>query len=166
MSAKLKNLKDLLEHELQDLYSAENQLAEALPKMAKAAKNSKLKKAFEDHLKQTKTQIERLEKVAKDLDFKIEGEVCKGMKGLIKEGEDMIDQKAAEAVHDAGLIAAAQRIEHYEIAGYGTVLSYMKTLDLKDAAKTLAKSFDEEKQTDEKLSKLAEEINKEAMEKA
>jgi ferritin-like metal-binding protein YciE len=93
MSAKLKNLKDLLEHELQDLYSAENQLAEALPKMAKAAKNSKLKKAFEDHLKQTKTQIERLEKVAKDLDFKIEGEVCKGMKGLIKEGEDMIDQK-------------------------------------------------------------------------
>ena len=163
MSAKLKNLTDLLEHELQDLYSAENQIAEALPKMAKAATNSKLKKAFEDHLKQTKTQIERLEKVGKNLEMKIDGEVCKGMKGLIKEGEDMIEQKAEKAVHDAGLIAAGQRVEHYEMAGYGTVLNYMKTLKLKDSADLMAKTLEEEKQTDEKLSKLAEEINKEAM---
>lgn len=163
MPTKLKNLTDLLEHELQDLYSAENQITEALPKMAKSATNAKLKKAFEDQLKQTKTQIERLEKVGKDLDMKVDGPICKGMKGLIKEGEDMIEKKADKAVHDAGLITAAQRVEHYEMAGYGTVLAYMKALDLKDAADLLAKTLEEEKQTDEKLSKLAEEINKEAI---
>ena len=163
MAGKLKDLKDLLEHEMKDLYSAENQLSKALPKLAKSAKNSKLRTAFENHLKQTATQIERLEKVAKQLKVDLKGEECKAMKGLVKEGEDMMKENATDAVHDAGLIASAQRVEHYEMAGYGTVVLYLQMLNEKDAAKLLTETLNEEKETDKKLTKLAEEINADAL---
>ncbi|MEL7587917.1 MAG: ferritin-like domain-containing protein [Prolixibacteraceae bacterium] len=163
MSGKLEDLKDLLEHELQDLYSAEHQLAEALPKMAKSAKSTTLKSAFESHLKQTQTQIGRLEKVAAEIKVDLKGEECKAMKGLIKEGSDMMKEKADDAVHDAGLIAAAQRVEHYEIAGYGTVVRYLQMLKMDKAAKALSQTLEEEKQTDLKLSEVAEKINAAAM---
>lgn len=163
MSGKLKDLKDLLEHEMKDLYSAETQISKALPKLAKSAKNSKLRNAFEQHLEQTQHQIERLERVAKQLKFDLKGEECDAMKGLVKEGEDMMKENAADAVHDAGLIASAQRVEHYEIAGYGTVVRYLQMLNEKDAAKILTETLNEEKETDKKLTKLAEEINAEAM---
>ncbi len=163
MSSKLENLQDLLEHELQDLYSAEKQLTEALPKMAKSAKSTTLKSAFESHLKQTEVHLNRLEKVASEIDMDIKGEECKAMKGLIKEGSEMMKEDAEEAVHDAGLIAAAQRVEHYEIAGYGTVVRYLQMMKMTNAAKTMVQTLDEEKQTDLKLSEIAEKINEDAM---
>ena len=163
MANKLNDLKDLLEHELKDLYSAENQVSNALPKLAKSAKNKKLRTAFEQHLEQTKNQIKRLEQVAKDIKVDIKGEECKAMKGLVKEGEDMMKEDAADSVLDAGLIASAQRVEHYEIAGYGTVVRYLEMLNLKDAAKLMEETLKEEKETDKKLSKIAEEINAEAI---
>lgn len=163
MANKLNDLKDLLHMELKDLYSAENQISKALPKLAKSAKNTKLREAFEQHLEQTARQIERLEKVATDMKVDIKGEECEAMKGLVKEGEDMMKEKAADAVHDAGLIASAQRVEHYEIAGYGTVARYLQMLDMKESAKLMTQTLNEEKETDKKLSKLAEEINAEAM---
>ena len=140
MADKLNDLKDLLEHELKDLYSAEHQLYKALPKLAKSAKSKKLRDAFELHLKQTEKQIERLEKVATDMKVSLKGEQCEAMKGLVKEGEEMMKEKAADAVHDAGLIASAQRVEHYEIAGYGTVVRYLEMLNEKKAAKLLSET--------------------------
>ena len=163
MTKKLNDLRDLLQHELKDLYSAEHQLTKALPKMAKAAKDQKLKSAFEEHLKQTENQIKRLERVSSDLDFELKGEDCEAMKGLVKEGDEMIEKKAKDAVHDAGLIAAAQRVEHYEMAGYGTAIRYLQMLKHDEAARILSETLDEEKKTDEKLTKLAEEINSRAM---
>ena len=162
MTKKLEGLRDLLQHELKDLYSAENQLTKALPRMAKAAKDEKLKTAFEQHLKETQGQIKRLERLAADLDISIKGEECEAMKGLIKEGEEMIEKKAEDAVHDAGLIAAAQRVEHYEMAGYGTVIRYLQILKHDDAAKLLSETLEEEKKADEKLNKISERINSEA----
>src|SRR5690606_33764424 len=140
-SEKLNSLKDLLEHEIKDLYSAESQLIDALPEMAKAAFNSKLKKAFEDHLKETEEQLERIKEVAELLDMDPTGETCAAMKGLIKEGKDMIKMKGEESVKDAGLIASAQRVEHYEMAGYGAAHTYAEQLGLKDAAKLLQKTL-------------------------
>lgn len=163
MSSKLNDLKDLLQHELKDLYSAENQLSKALPKMANSAKNEKLRKAFEHHLEETEHQIERLEQVASEIKFDIQGEECDAMKGLIKEGEDMIKKDAKNAVHDAGLIAAAQRVEHYEMAGYGTVVRFLEMLDMKNAAKLMSESLKEEKEADAKLTKISAEVNEEAM---
>lgn len=163
MAGKLNDLKDLLQYELKDLYSAENQLSKALPKLAKAAKNKKLRDAFEQHLEITKKQIERLEKISSDNKIDIKGENCEAMKGLVKEGEEMIKEKAEDAVHDAGLIAAAQRVEHYEIAGYGTVVRYLQMLNMKDAARLMSETLKEEKEADKKLSQIAEEINAEAM---
>ena len=159
MSKKLKNLKDLLEHELQDLYSAEMQLTKALPKMADAAKSEKLKTAFKSHLEETKNQVNRLEQVANEIGIDLNGEECKAMKGLVKEGQEMIKEKAEESVHDAGLIASAQRVEHYEIAGYGTVLSYLEMLKFDKAKDLLGETLKEEKAANEKLTKIAEEIN-------
>lgn len=161
---KLRTLKDLLGHEIQDLYSAETQLIEALPKMANAAHDSSLKKAFEQHLAETKKQRDRLAKVAKHLGISPEGTTCKAMAGLVKEGQHMIHEDAAESVKDAGLIASAQRIEHYEIAGYGTALQFAKQLDLSDIEALLSETLEEEKDTNEKLNDLAiESINKKAM---
>lgn len=162
-SEKLNSLKDLLEHEIKDLYSAETQLIDALPEMANAAFNDKLKKAFEAHLEETKQQLERLNQVAKMMDIDPSGETCAAMKGLVKEGKDMIKMKGEENVKDAGLIASAQRIEHYEMAGYGAAHAYAQQLDLKDAAKLLEETLKEEKNTDAKLNKIAlASINKKA----
>ncbi|MDT0687650.1 ferritin-like domain-containing protein [Autumnicola psychrophila] len=159
----MKNLKDLFEHQLKDLYSAESQLIKALPKMAKTAKDSKLKKAFESHLEETKEHQTRIKEICDELGIKPTGEECKAMKGLIKEAEEFIKEDAEEDVKDAGLVAEAQRVEHYEISGYGTAVRYAKELGHDDIAKKLKKTLDEEYGADEKLNKLAEgRLNKEA----
>ena len=160
---KLKTLEDLLHHELQDLYSAETQLVKALPKMAEAAENEDLRAAFEEHLEQTKTHVERLEEAGEILGKKLTGHTCKAMKGLIEEGSDMIAEDAEPSVKDAGLIGAAQRVEHYEIAGYGTARTLAEQLGKDDIAELLEETLEEEKETDERLTELAEShINAEA----
>ena len=153
---KMKKLEDLFEHQLKDLYSAESQLVKALPKMAEAASDSQLKKAFESHLKETENHLKRLEEVCENLDIKPTGEKCKAMEGLIKEAESMIKEDAEKEVKDAGLIAEAQRVEHYEISGYGTVVRYAKELGHKAIAKKLQQTLDEEYKADEKLNTMAE----------
>lgn len=145
--------------ELKDLYSAENQLVKALPKMAKAATSEALKEGFEGHLNQTKEHVARLERIFKDLDESPKGKKCKGMEGLIKEGAELIEEDPAPEELDAGLISAAQRVEHYEMAGYGCVFTYAKLLGEEQAAKLLRQTLDEEKETDQKLTKLSEQIN-------
>lgn len=159
----MKKLEDLFEHQLKDLYSAESQLLKALPKMAKAATDKKLKEAFEKHLKETEEQKTRLEEISKELGIKPAGEECKAMKGLIKEAEDFLKEDAEDEVRDAGIIADSQRIEHYEISGYGTLVRYAKELGHKAIATKLQKTLDEEYKADESLNKLAEgRINKKA----
>lgn len=152
---KLNTLKDLYIHELKDLYSAEKQLTKALPKMAKAANNEKLAAGFKEHLKETKEHVTRLEKILSSHDQTTRGPKCKGMEGVIAEGAEMIEEEADEEVRDAGLIAAAQRVEHYEIAGYGTARTYAELLGDKAGAKLLQTTLDEEAATDEKLTQLA-----------
>ena len=149
-------LRDLLALELQDTYSAETQLTKALPKMAKAATNPELKAGFEQHLKETENHIRRLEQVAKEMNISLKGNTCEGMEGLIEEGEEVIGLSAENDVKDAGLIAAAQKVEHYEISAYGTLCAWAKQLGLSSVATTLAQTLDEEKRTDEKLTRLAE----------
>jgi len=159
----MKDLKELFEHQLKDLYSAETQLIKALPKMAKNANDQKLKDAFESHLEETKEHKERLSEICDELGIKPTGETCKAMKGLIEEAEEFLKEDASEEVRDAGLIADAQRVEHYEISGYGTVVRYAKELGHKDIAKKLQKTLDEEYDADNKLDKLAESrLNKKA----
>ena len=160
----MKNLKELFEHQLKDLYSAESQLVSALPKMVKNASDSKLKKAFESHLKETKEQKKRLEEICTELGIKPGGEKCKAIAGLIKEAEGFIEEAESDEVMDAGLIAEAQRVEHYEISGYGSAVRYAKELGHKEIAKKLQKTLDEEYDADNKLDKLAEgRLNEEAM---
>lgn len=162
-SEKLNSLKDLLEHELKDLYSAETQLIDALPEMAKAASSSKLKQCFEDHLKETEKQLERLQQIAEMMEIDPSGETCPAMKGLVKESKELIKMQGEDSVKDAGLIAAAQRVEHYEMAGYGAAHTYAQQLDMKDAAKLLKETLEEEKKADTKLNKIAlENVNKKA----
>lgn len=159
----MKNLNDLFEHQLKDLYSAESQLVVALPKMIKNAKDGKLKKSFEDHLEETKTHKKRLEEICQELDISPKGETCKAMKGLIKEAEDFIDEAEDKELMDVGLIAEAQRVEHYEISGYGTAVRFAKELGHEDIAKKLQKTLDEEYNADNNLDKLAENrLNKKA----
>jgi ferritin-like metal-binding protein YciE len=155
---KLNTLRDLYVEQLQDLYSAETQLVKALPKMAKAASNAQLKQAFEKHLTQTEQHVQRLEQIFGQLDQKPGGHTCKGMAGLITEGEEMIKMKGDAAAIDAGLIAAAQRVEHYEIAGYGCVQTYATQLGDQQAAQLLQQTLDEEGTTDKQLTKLAEQV--------
>ena len=163
---KLDSLKKLYVEELRDLYSAENQLIKALPKMAKGASSSELKQAFEDHLEQTKEHVERLDEIFSRLDEKPTGKTCKAMKGLIEEGSEMLEEEGEESVIDAGLIGAAQRVEHYEIAAYGTVRTFANLLGEEEAADLLQQTLDEEGETDKQLSELAEEIvNEEALSK-
>lgn len=152
---KLKTLKDLYIHELKDLYSAEKQIIKALPKMVKAANNAKLADGFKRHLEETKEHATRLEKILSELDQTTRGPKCKGMEGVLKEGAEMIEEEADEEVRDAGLIAAAQRVEHYEMAGYGTARTYAELLGDSKGAKLLQKTLDEEAATDVKLTKLA-----------
>src|SRR5205823_3118770 len=148
--------------QLRDLYNAENQLVKALPKMAKAATDDQLKSAFEDHLDQTRTHVERLEQIFDKLGTKASGKKCKAMEGLIAEGKEAMDEDATPEVMDASLIAAAQRVEHYEIAGYGTVRAYAELLGENEAANLLQQTLDEEKEADQTLNEIAEQINVEA----
>jgi ferritin-like metal-binding protein YciE len=151
----LETLKDLYIHELKDLHSAERQLVKALPKMAKAAANKELAAGFQEHLEQTKGHAQRLEKILSGHKETPRGPKCKGMEGLVAEGAELIEEEADEEVKDAGLIAAAQRVEHYEMAGYGTARSYAELLGDKEDANLLQKTLEEEKATDQKLTKLA-----------
>jgi ferritin-like metal-binding protein YciE len=159
---KMESLQELFVKELQDLYSAENQITEALPKMAKAASSAELKAGFEQHLDQTKGQVKRLEQIFEQLGTSAKGDKCKGMEGLLKEGEELMDEDAEPEVLDAGLIAAAQKVEHYEIASYGTVRTYANLLGMSKAANLLEQTLNEEKETDSKLTDIAEEINVQA----
>jgi ferritin-like metal-binding protein YciE len=161
---KLDNLKKLYIEELRDLYSAENQLLKALPKMAKGAASDELKQAFENHLEETEGHVERLEEIFEDLDESPKGKTCQAMKGLVEEGSEILEEEGEESVLDAGIIAAAQKVEHYEIASYGTVRTFAKLLGEKEAVKLLQQTLDEEGAADEKLNELAEDIvNPEAL---
>lgn len=152
----MKNLEELFEHQLQDLYSAEDQLTKALPKMVKNAADAKLKKAFEDHLEETKEHKKRLEEICKELKIDPDKETCKAMKGLIKEAEGFMEEVKDNDVKNAGMIAEAQRVEHYEISGYGTAVRYAKELGHKEIAIKLQKTLDEEYNADKTLNDLAE----------
>jgi ferritin-like metal-binding protein YciE len=155
-SLKLESVKDLLIAELRDLHNAEEQLVEALPKMAEAASSRELKNAFTHHLEETKKHVTRLDGVFKSLNEKASGETCQAMEGLVKEGEEFIHAKGEPDVRDAGLIGAAQRVEHYEMAGYGTARTLANRLGLQHIAQTLQKTLEEEAAADEKLTAVAE----------
>lgn len=159
----LESMQDLYVHEIKDIYSAEKQILEALPKMAGKASDKSLKTAFEEHRTMTEEHLKRLDVIMDDLGKNVGNTKCKGMEGLIKEGEDMLSEDADEDVRDAGLIAAAQRVEHYEIAAYGTARTYAKQLGLDKHVELLQRTLDEEGATDKKLTRLAEgRINREA----
>lgn len=162
---KLKSLEDLYVDELRDLYSAENQLVKALPKMAKAASSADLKAGFEEHLEQTKGHVERLEKVFDKIGKSPKGKKCKAMEGLVDEGSEVIKEEMSPEVKDAALISAAQRVEHYEMAGYGTVRTYAELLDDSESSDILQATLDEEGDTNKKLMKLAKKLNAKAVEK-
>ncbi len=157
-SLKLNSLRDLFIEELRDLYSAETQLVEALPKMAEAATDSQLKQAFTDHLEQTEGHVERLKEIFEALDEKATGETCQAMEGLIKEGSQMIKAKGDSVVIDSGLIGAAQRVEHYEMAGYGTARSLAQRLGEEEAVTLLQETLDEESEADSLLTEIAENL--------
>ena len=155
-------LQRLYMEQLKDIYSAESQLLKALPKMAKAARSQDLRQGFEKHLEQTKGQVERLEQIFRALDENPKGKKCMGMQGLIEEGEEVIKEESATDALDAGLIAAAQRVEHYEIAAYGCVAAWAELLGENEAQALLEKTLQEEKETDQKLTELSRQINVEA----
>lgn len=159
-------LDDLLLHEIQDLYDAEHQLTEALPKMAKAAKSTELRKAFDAHLKQTQEHIKRLEQAFGHLGAKPKRKPCKAMQGLVKEGEEVLSEDMDEDVKDAALIASAQRVEHYEIAGYGTIRTFAYVLGHHDVATAMQQTLDEEEQTDKMLTQIANKVNMKAVTEA
>ncbi len=152
---KLETLRDLYIEQLEDLYDAEQQLTKALPKMAKTAHNAKLKSAFENHLRQTEGHVQRLEQAFGLLNMKAKAKTCKAMKGLVEEGNEMVKENADADVKDAGLIAAAQRVEHYEIAAYGTVRTYAQLLGQREAVQLLQQTLDEEGEADKLLTQLA-----------
>jgi ferritin-like metal-binding protein YciE len=153
------SLRDLYQEQLKDLYNAEQQLIKALPKMAKAANSEDLKAAFEDHLGQTKQHAQRIETIFEQMGEKPTGKKCKAMEGLVEEGGEVIDEEMEEGIKDAALIAAAQRVEHYEIAGYGCVRAYAERLGDTEAASLLAETLEEEKKADELLNGIAEGLN-------
>lgn len=152
----VKTLEDLFIHELSDIYSAEKQLAKALPRLARAAENPELQAAFTTHLEETQGQIERIDQVVDTLDIRLKRIKCAAMEGLVEEGKEVIDSIEKGPVRDAALIGGAQKVEHYEIASYGTLCALGKELGYKDAVKLLKATLDEEKATDEKLTLLAE----------
>lgn len=160
---KLKSMEDLFKMELMDIYSAEKQVLKALPKMSKAAFTPELKQSFEQHIEETQQQIQRIEKIFEQMGEKAKAQTCKGMEGLIEEGQEVLKEAADEKVRDAGLIGAAQRVEHYEMAAYGCLRTYAKLLGIREAASLAEKTLEEEKKTDKKLTELAERIvNREA----
>jgi ferritin-like metal-binding protein YciE len=162
----MNDLRDLFVEQLKDLYSAENQIIKALPKMIKSASSDELKAGFEEHLEQTKEQAARLEQIFETLGESPKGKKCKGMEGLLAEGKELMEEDAEPDVLDAGLISAAQHVEHYEIAGYGTVRTYAELLGDQKAVQLLQQTLDEEKETDQKLSELASQINVQAQKAA
>ncbi len=155
---------ELYVEQLRDLYDAENQLVKALPKLAEASNSDERREGFEEHLEQTKEHVQRLEQIFETLGETPKGEKCKGMEGLVKEASEALDENMQESVKDAAIIAAAQRVEHYEISGYGTARTFANLLDEDQAVSLLQKTLDEEKETDAKLNQLAENINVEAEE--
>lgn len=159
----MKDLQDLYLHELRDLHDAETQIIEALPKLAKKASNDALKKVLQEHLNETKEQRRRLDQIFKRLDKGQSGKVCKAMRGLIAEGEDVVKEAKENDVRDAAIIAAAQRVEHYEISGYGTASTYAKQLGFSEDHELLSQTLSEEKEADQKLNKIAKQtVNPEA----
>lgn len=163
MASKMQTLEDIYMDLLKDLYSAEKQLVKALPKMAKAADASDLQKAFQDHLRQTEGHVERIERIFSELGGSPRGKKCVGMEGLIEEGSELMKENAEPEVLDAGLIAAAQKVEHYEIAGYGTARTWAERMGYDNAARLLQQTLDEESAANEKLTQIAEShVNMEA----
>jgi ferritin-like metal-binding protein YciE len=159
-SLKLESVEDLFLAELRDLYDAETQLLKALPKLAEAATAPALKMAFSQHLEETKGHVARLDRVFRELQVKPSGETCEAMKGLVKEGEEFVQAKGEPSVRDAGLIGAAQRVEHYEMAGYGTARTLAKRLGFQEIATVLQQTLEEEGEADKKLTAVAEsEVN-------
>lgn len=156
---KAESLQDLYLEQLKDLYDAENQLIKALPKMANAASSAELRNAFEEHLEKTKEHAQRIETIFEGMGEKAKGKKCKAMEGLVKEGSEVIEEDMADGVKDAALIAAAQRVEHYEMAGYGCVRTYANLLGDTEAANLLEQTLQDEKEADELLGGLAEQIN-------
>jgi ferritin-like metal-binding protein YciE len=157
-------MQDLLKNELRDLYSAERQLIKALPRLAKAATSDTLREAFENHLEETRGHAERLEEICAQLGIRPGGKKCKGMEGLIEEGKEILEEDAEDAVRDAALIAAAQKVEHYEMAGYGCAITYAEMLGEEDAVEMLKEILEEEKAADENLTGIAEgEVNEMAL---
>ncbi|MGZ4813565.1 MAG: ferritin-like domain-containing protein [Terriglobales bacterium] len=161
-SMKLENLQQLFLKELRDLYDAEKQITDALPKMIDAAKYPELKTALQEHLDVTKRQIARLDRVFEMLAEDPTGETCKGMKGVLKEGSEIVSQGGDPSTVDAGIISAAQRVEHYEMAGYGTVRTYAELLGQPEIAQLLQETLNEEKEADETLTEIARGVNLEA----
>jgi ferritin-like metal-binding protein YciE len=159
MKMTVDSIEKLLVEELKDLHSAETQITKALPKLIKAASSQELKKAFETHLKETEGQIERLDQIFEILGKKAVNKTCVGMKGLITEGSEMMQETEAGDVRDAALISAAQRVEHYEISAYGTVRSYAEQIDQSEVVDLLEETLEEEKATDEKLTQIAKKVN-------
>ena len=160
----MESLRELFVEELKDVLNAENQLVKALPKLAKTATSPELRKAFEGHLQETKTHVKRLEQVFRELGMAPKGKKCKAMEGLVEEGAEIMEEDMDGALMDAGLISAAQRVEHYEMAAYGCLRAWAETLGETEAVDLLQQTLDEEKAADEKLSKIAETVNSEANE--
>lgn len=155
MAEKLKNLSDLLVDQLKDLYSAETQIISALPKMARAANSQELRASFEEHLVQTKNQKTRIEQMFEHLEGAPHGKKCVGMEGLLSEGDEVLQENMESEVRDAALIAAAQKVEHYEISGYGTAATFADMLGHKEVARLIKETLDEEEKVDQKLTKMA-----------
>jgi ferritin-like metal-binding protein YciE len=161
-SMSIENLHQLFVEQLRDLYDGEQQITEALPKLIDKATNPQLKSALTEHLEVTRQQIERLDQIFSQLGEDASGETCKGMKGVIKEGDDLVGKANDPAVRDASIITSAQRVEHYEMAGYGTVKTYARQLGQQQFAQILDQILSEEKEADEKLNQIAESVNIEA----
>ncbi len=161
-SMKLENLQSLFVEQLRDLYDGEKQITKALPKLIEKANNPELKDALQEHLDVTNEQINRLDQIFQILGEKASGETCKGMKGVLAEGDSVVGNTEDKSVRDASIIASAQRVEHYEIAGYGTVRTYAKLLGKNDIANLLEQTLQEEKEADQTLSEIAESVNVEA----
>ena len=159
-------IEKLFVDELKDLYSAETQITKALPKLAKASNSAELRSAFENHLKETRAHVERLEQIFSILETSPRGKTCEGMKGLLKEGSEMVKETEKGAVRDAAMISAAQRVEHYEMAGYGSVRTYAQLLGRENMVKILEKTLEEEKSADSKLTSIARNVNDEALSEA
>jgi ferritin-like metal-binding protein YciE len=162
----VETLQELLVDELKDLYSAEKQIVKALPKLAKAASTTELHDALMSHLEETKGQVDRLEKIAELVGKKLTGKTCVGMKGVLEEGSEVLDDTEEGTVRDAALIAASQRVEHYEMAGYGSARDFANTLGLSEVAALLEETLEEEKEADKKLTSISKQVNSTAKQAA